>query len=384
MPSRPIPPRPSLEFDQKQARALLDAFREGDRAAVERFRALHPRFPAAGGGVALHDAQLVIAREYGFPSWPRWKQFVDARLLDTGQRAAALVRAACAGDMRKASVLLAAEPALERFDLYTACVCGAAEHVARLLEGHPDLARSRGGPLDREPILYACFSRFLRSDATRAAGIVRAVRLLLDGGADVNAHFTVVEGTETWIQPSLYGAVGIANNAELTRMLLEAGADVNELQAAPGDDGGAVSGGLEALYHASEFADVTCLRLLLEARPPVYPARVSYCLARMLDFENLPGVDLYLEHGADPNFRIPWMHDRTHLHPAVVYGRSLAIVRRLVEAGGQPEAPDCLRPAPFVSARRHPHAHLGRLRRARRRRHTCVDPDGREAAPGAA
>src|SRR5258705_13867099 len=103
MPSRPIPPRPSLEFDQKQARALLDAFREGDRAAEERFRALHPRFPAAGGGAALHDAQLVIAREYGFPSCPRWKQLVDARLLDTGQRAPALVRAACAGGMRKAS-----------------------------------------------------------------------------------------------------------------------------------------------------------------------------------------------------------------------------------------------------------------------------------------
>src|SRR6059036_1861634 len=129
MPSRPIPPRPSLEFDRKQARALLDAFREGD-------------------GVALHDAQLVIAREYGFPSWPRWKLFVEARQLDTSQRAAALVRAACTGDMRKASVLLAAEPALERFDLYTACVCGAAEHVARLLEGHHALARSRGGPLD--------------------------------------------------------------------------------------------------------------------------------------------------------------------------------------------------------------------------------------------
>jgi hypothetical protein len=148
MSSRPIPPRPSLEFDRKQARALLAALREGDRAAEERFRAHHPRFPAVGvaGSAALHDAQLVIAREYGFSSWSRWKQFVEAEQLDTGQRAAALVRAACAGDMRKASVLLVAEPTLERFDLYTACVCGAAEHVARLLEGNPALARSKGGP----------------------------------------------------------------------------------------------------------------------------------------------------------------------------------------------------------------------------------------------
>ena len=379
MPSRPIPPRPSLEFDRKQARALLDAFREGDRAAVGRFRAHHPCIHAvdAAGSAALHDAQLVIAREYGFPSWPRWKQFVEARQLDTGQRAAALVRAACTGDMRKATVLLDAEPTLERFDLYTACVCGAAEHVARLLEGHPALARSRGGPLDREPILYACFSRFLRSDARRAAGIVRAVRLLLDRGADVNAHFTVVEGSETWIQTSLYGAAGIANNAELTRMLLEAGADVNELQEAPGDDVRAVSCGLEALYHASEFADVTCLRLLLEARPPLHPRRVSYCLARMLDFENLAGVDLYLRHGADPNFRIPWMHDRTHLHRAVVYGRSLAIVQRLVESGGDPNATDDLGLTPFRSAVRHGRDDVADLLRAAGGRESSLTADDR-------
>jgi hypothetical protein len=57
----------------------------------------------------LHDAQLVIAREYGFASWARWKQFVEARELDTSARAAYLVRAACSGDMRQASMLLEGE-----------------------------------------------------------------------------------------------------------------------------------------------------------------------------------------------------------------------------------------------------------------------------------
>ncbi|HEV8531496.1 MAG TPA: ankyrin repeat domain-containing protein [Methylomirabilota bacterium] len=355
MPSRPIPPRPSLEFDRKQARALLDALGQGDAAAVQRFRAHHPRFRAGdvARAAALHDAQLVIAREYGFASWPRWKQFVEARQLDTRERAAELVRAACRGDMRKASTLLGAEPALERFDLYTACVCGAAEHVARLLERDPSLARGKGGPLDREPILYACFSRFLRSDVRRAEGVVRVVRLLLDHGADANAHVTVTEEGEMWVQSALYGAAGIANNPELTRMLLAAGADVNELQGDPVGEVRAGAFGLEALYHASEFGDVTCLRLLLEASPPPHPKRVSYCLARMLDFENPVGVQLYLRHGADPNFRVPWMHDRTHLHRAVVYGRSLAIVRQLVEAGGDPNARDDLGLTPLRSAVRH-------------------------------
>src|SRR5262249_7930865 len=124
---------------------------------------------------------------------------------------------------------------------------------------------------------------------------------------------------------------------------------------------GAESCGLEALYHASEFADVTCLRLLLEARPPLHPKRVSYCLARMVDFENRAGVELYLRHGADPNFRIPWMHDRTHLHRAVVYGRSLPIVRLLVEAGGDPNARDDLGFTPFRSAVRNGREDVARL-----------------------
>jgi len=382
MPSRPIPPRPSLEFDRKQARALLNALRDGEPGAVERLRSHHPRFRRgqAIDTVALHDAQLVVAREYGFASWPRWKQFVEARQLDAGERARRLARAACEGDMRQASTLLAADPELERFDLYTACACGAVETAGRFLALDPSLARHKGGPLDREPILYACFSRFLRSDPTRAARIVRVVRLLLDHGADVDAHFTIDEGGETWIQTSLYGAAGIANNADLTRMLLAAGADVNELQGDPGDEVRGRSYGLEALYHASEFSDTTCLALLLEAHPPLHPKRISYCLARMLDFENPAGVGLYLRHGADPNFRIPWMHDRTHLHRAIVYGRSLTIVRSLCEAGGDPNAADDLGLTPFRSAVRHGREDVVGLLRAFGARESTVSAEDRTPA----
>jgi len=111
MSARAISPRPSLEFDRKQAKALLDAARAGDPAALARFHAHHPRFRAGEAlDAALHDAQLVIAREYGFASWPRWKQFVEARLLDAAGRAAELVKAAVTGDMRKASTLSAPSP----------------------------------------------------------------------------------------------------------------------------------------------------------------------------------------------------------------------------------------------------------------------------------
>jgi len=379
MPTRPVPSHPSLELDREQARALLDAAHHGDAGAVERFRAHHPRFRSATAeqvrAAALHDAQLVVAREYGFGSWPRWKQFVETRRLDAGERAAELVRAACSGDMRKASMLLGAEPALETFDLHTACVCGASEHVERLLQRDASLATRAGGPLGRAPILDACFSRFLRSDAGRAAGIVRVVRLLLDHGADANAHFFLQEGAERWIQTCLYAAAGIANNAELTRMLLSAGADVNELLGDPGDDVSAGGFGPEALYHASELADVTCLRLMLEASPPPHPKRISYCLARMLDFENPAGVELFLRHGADSNFRIPWMHHRTHLHRAIVYGRGLAIVRMLVDAGGDPDAADDLGMTPLRSAVQHGREDVVALLRAAGADDGRVTPD---------
>ncbi len=81
---RSIPPRPDLERDRKQAKSLLDAAKRGDPAALGQFKSFHPRFAELAGGeeFALHNAQLVIARQYGFASWPRWKQFVETRRLD--------------------------------------------------------------------------------------------------------------------------------------------------------------------------------------------------------------------------------------------------------------------------------------------------------------
>jgi hypothetical protein len=70
--SRALPPRPSLEFEHKEAKALLRRLRAGDAEAVERVRARHPAFdPSIAARAKLADAQLTIAREYGFASWPR-------------------------------------------------------------------------------------------------------------------------------------------------------------------------------------------------------------------------------------------------------------------------------------------------------------------------
>jgi ankyrin repeat protein len=327
-PVRPIPPRPNLERDRKQAKSLLDAVKRGDPAALEQFKSFHPRFAELAGreDLALHDAQLVIARQYGFASWPRWKQFVETRRLDRARRAAELIKAACSNDVRKARVMLEAEADLARFDLATACACGEVETAGQILGRDPGLAKQKSGPLDIEPILYACFSRFLRADPVRARGIVQCARILLDNGADPNSHYWTDWGKESWLQSTLYGAAGIANNIELTTMLLDAGARVD-----PQDK--------EALYHSSEFPDPGCLGLILQRGSPP-KEQIDYCIGRATDFEYPEHVRLFLEAGADPNFRVKWDGLRTQLHKAVYLLRSVRIVKMLIDAGGDVNAVD--------------------------------------------
>jgi ankyrin repeat protein len=334
MPGRSLPSRPSLQFDRKAAKRLLDDAQSGSGDALSRFVEFHPRFSAATQpaptDIRLADAQLVVAREYGVVSWPRWKQFVEDRLLEVDQRAGAMVTAICSKQFHRGARLLEADPELATFDLFTACACGAWEMVAQQLQREPALATRQGGPLAWQPILYACFSRFLRRDPERAEGIVRIVRLLLDHGADANRHYLIEHGDGQLPQTCIYGAAGIANHIGLTQMLLQAGADAGERV-------GGVSAN-EALYHAAEFEDITCLRRLLEAGAD--PKEVSYCLSRALDFDNEPAALVFLEHGADATLTVAHHGDRTHLHKAVINRRSEATIQRLLEGGADPNQPD--------------------------------------------
>jgi hypothetical protein len=71
-PLHPLPARPNLEHERKEAKALLRQLRSGDTDAIARVRAVHDGFDAAQPEHAkLADAQRTVAREYGFTSWPR-------------------------------------------------------------------------------------------------------------------------------------------------------------------------------------------------------------------------------------------------------------------------------------------------------------------------
>lgn len=322
--SKQLPAVPSLEQLKKQAKDLRKASVVGDALALARIRSVPElKNHAAGAGLSAAEAQLAIAREYGFDSWPKLKHHVEAANLAASDKLLALIEASLStspsnnrsGDFETARGLLAANPALSSQDLFVACLTGDADTADRLLTRDPGLVKQKGGLRNREPLLYLCFSRFLRHDPERAPGMLKIARRLLELGADPNANYVDNDHPKD-PQTALYGASGINNNSELTRLLLDAGAEPNDT---------------ESLYHASEWHDNACLKLLLDAKPR--PDWVSYCLAHKLDFEDYDGVELYLDHGADVNFITPFGERWTRLHHAIERGRSARVVELLLKRG---------------------------------------------------
>jgi hypothetical protein len=78
--SRQLPDRPHLDVPKREARELLELWRNGDQGALDRIRRRHPKFASADdariatGPFRLSDAQFVIAREYGLAHWTELKQ----------------------------------------------------------------------------------------------------------------------------------------------------------------------------------------------------------------------------------------------------------------------------------------------------------------------
>jgi hypothetical protein len=96
--SRDLPSHPRLDHLKRQAKALRRAHAEGDARAVERVRAAI----GAKTELKLTDAQRVIAREYGFPTWAKLRTHVQSArgFADAVQ---AFLRAVRAGDAARAT-----------------------------------------------------------------------------------------------------------------------------------------------------------------------------------------------------------------------------------------------------------------------------------------
>lgn len=108
-PTRRLPPNPNLEQLRKQAKDLLENYLSGKSAAVAEVETFE-RNPDRSS-FALHDAQRVLARAYGFESWPKLRAFVD------GATIARFAEAVKAGNLQKVQSMLAARPELAGTDM---------------------------------------------------------------------------------------------------------------------------------------------------------------------------------------------------------------------------------------------------------------------------
>lgn len=137
-PTRTLASRPDLDQLKRQAKELLEAFRAGRIDAIKEVAAHY--HDADASRFALHDAQLVIARAYGFESWPRLKAFVD------GVTVGGLVDAVRAGALDNVRAMLTVRPELARLSIDNLqvlhhAVLARAPEMVRILMAHGANAR---------------------------------------------------------------------------------------------------------------------------------------------------------------------------------------------------------------------------------------------------
>ncbi len=193
--------------------------------------------------------------------------------------------------------------------------------VAEALAADPGLVSRDIG--DRRPLSYACHSAFLRPYSARAPGVRRAVRLLLDAGADANETFD----NEYGAMPVLYGAAGVAHDLETTRLLLDRGANPN--------DG-------ESLYHSMEAEDEACAELLLARGATV---RETNALGYAIALHSVAKVRLLLEQG-DLKPEDPEIAD------SLLHAGNPEMVRMLIAYGADLNARDRHGRTPYMRAAR--------------------------------
>ena len=324
----PLPARPSLEQYKKQAKDLIKLISSGDSDAIRRVRKNHPH-PDRRPDFALADAQLAIAREHGFESWPKFAKHIEA--------------------------LNRASSSVSQFELAAdAIVTGDAARLESLLRENPGLIRERSTRLHRAMLLhYVSANGFENYRQKTPKNAVEIAKILLDAGAEVDAMAdTYGKGTTlglvaTSVHPKRAG-VQIA----LMETLLDYGAAVDGV---PGTWSPLISALHNGRPEAAEFLASRGARLDLEGaagvgrldlvesffhedgslKPNATKAQVElgflwacgYGRNSVVDFLLKKGVDLHAQQNTG----------LTGLHWAVVGGQ-LETIRMLLDRGAPLEA----------------------------------------------
>ncbi|MEJ0038191.1 MAG: ankyrin repeat domain-containing protein [Gammaproteobacteria bacterium] len=296
MTSHQLPERPNLEQLKKQAKSLLQAARAGETDALGRFRvlpALASRTVAELGGasLALHDAQSVVAREYGFKSWNELREHVQEGSLSFAAAVEEFVRCATGRASARALRLLALHPTIAHASVYTELVLGDAAAVEVRLEKDSGFAKRAGGVQNWEPLLYVCHTCLHHGAPERTDGLVTIARALLEQGANPNAEYHWNWHREL-PRTALWAALCAVSHLPLAQVLLEAGANPTDgvsMHIAAG------SGNLDALDLLHRFG--------VNANGiggGVPPLRYILSWAHN-DGPRVAGIRWLLDHGADPN-----------------------------------------------------------------------------------
>jgi uncharacterized protein len=298
-----------LDQLRHQAKDLLHAAQRGDRDAVT-------RIGAASEQIRLSTAQLALAREYGFASWPKLKLEVERRDI------------------------------LNSRDL---------SRLTRLLAEHPEMATEKMGHwADRQcgdPLGYILMLRFnhdrlgLPAELPGTGAIATA---LIEAGAPVN-------GLPADKETPLISAASVGD-ADVVRALIEAGADLDAVSAP--DSGGVPSG--TALVHAAVFGMAEVLDVLVAAGARIDSLEMAaaagdvtgwplgrYTLQSRLralvfaaQYQRLEVIDQLIAAGTPVNEPdAEW--GRLPLHTAAGDGR-VGSVRRLLARGADPDVRDPL------------------------------------------
>ena len=316
---------PTLNLAQlkKRAKELKSLAHEGSTAALARLG--RAGVQSSPHEVKLTQAQHTIAREAGYPSWPKLHSALALDIADVTRAERTLVEAAIRGDDATVERVLEKFPDLTARSLAAACVLASADALDSIDSAS---ANTPTGPNDWPPLLYLCSGAVDVAVDRRLDRVAIADRLFaLDADPDVgHRERETVRGYRT----ALGAAVGIARDPALVKRLLEAGAAI--------DDGPTLYEGC-AMWFAVREREHESLAALLAAEPPQW--HVCHALAHSLRFDDLATVELLLDNGGDPNWnKTEFGFDGSSLHEAIALGVEPSIIAALIRAGAIVDLPD--------------------------------------------
>lgn len=336
MPVRPLPPNPNLDHLKHQAKDLLKAHAARLPEIAQRIREFHPRFVHSTDAEIFHaelklsDAQLIIARESGFPSWTRLKRHIEKPTL--------------AGRLDLPHQQRIDDPAFRRaVDLLDE---GDPDGLRAHLKQHPDLAQRRvlfeGGNYFRNPTLLEFVAENPTRHGTLPENIVAVTKVILDAGTTQAA---LDEALILVASSAVTHKCGV--QIPLIDLLCDYGADPNAAMRTAAAYGEFEA--VDALIRRGARVDLSIAAALgrTDDANRLLPTAAAedrhWAIALAAQFGHADIVRLLLDAGEDPNRYNPvgGHSQSTPLHQAALAGH-LDVARLLVERGARLDLRDTL------------------------------------------